>query len=259
MERGRSLRGLARRAIAVLRQRRSGRRVHRQAGFSATELLVFTAPLCVLSMVLASKLAATSSAHIRASWQASLVTQQAARRPCGGNPKLNAPFHPETDPGIMNAIGFWVTWDGELAGYTVITEAGEIAADHLKMNQAVGDAAKTAARRAAVQDGLSMGVSILNTVLTLLVTAVGYMSTIPEDVLTSPELVESNWATRRASAPIERYHFQRAADALVSGPSSVSAGATFVCNEPDDGDSVRDEKHEQLIGQATLEANGMFF
>ena len=121
------------------------------------------------------------------------------------------------------------------------------------------DAAAIAAKRAKVRSGLSMGVSIVNTVLTLLVTAVGYMSTIPEDILISPDLVQSNWATQRVSAPIERYHFQRAADAVVSGPSSVSASATFVCNEPDDGDSVREEKHQQLIGQSVLEANGMFF
>lgn len=255
----RSLGALARRVIAGLQQRRGARRVRRQAGFSATELLVFTAPLCVLAMVLASKLAATSSARIRAGWQASLKAQQAAVKPCGGNAKLNAPFHPETDPGIMNAVGLYVTWGGEAAGYTVIGNAGELAAKQLKMNQAVGDAAAIAAKRAKVRSGLSMGVSIVNTVLTLLVTAVGYMSTIPEDILISPDLVQSNWATQRVSAPIERYHFQRAADAVVSGPSSVSASATFVCNEPDDGDSVREEKHQQLIGQSVLEANGMFF
>jgi hypothetical protein len=250
---------LAQKALAALQKRGRARRVHRQAGFSATELLVFTAPLCVLSMVLASKLAATSSAHIRAGWQASLSAQQAAVKPCGGNSKLNAPFHPETDPGIMNTIGLAVTWGGELAGYTVISKAGDLAAKQLKMNQAVGDAAAIAAKRATVRSRASMGISILNTVLTLLMTAVGFMSLIPEDVLTSPELVESNWATRRVSAPVERYHFQRAADALIAGPGAVSASATFVCNEPDDGDSVREEKHQQLIGQAALDANGMFF
>ena len=45
-------------------------RAERQAGFSVTELLVLTAPLCVLSMVLSSKLAATSSAHTQAGCRA---------------------------------------------------------------------------------------------------------------------------------------------------------------------------------------------
>src|SRR5688572_6629305 len=70
----------------------------RQAGFSATELLVFTAPLCILAMVLSSKLAATSSARLKAQQAASVAAQRAAIAPCGGNSRLNAPFHPEAEP-----------------------------------------------------------------------------------------------------------------------------------------------------------------
>src|SRR5262245_57844499 len=82
-------------------ERASSRRPRRrQAGSSVAELLALTAPLCVLSIMLASKLAATSSAHLRAEWQASLAAQQAAVKPCGGTPKLDAPFHPEADPGL---------------------------------------------------------------------------------------------------------------------------------------------------------------
>jgi hypothetical protein len=244
---------------AALKERGQRRRVSRQAGFSATELLVFTAPLCILSMVLASKLAATSSAHIRAGWQSSLAAQQAAKQPCGGNPKLNAPFHPEADPGVMNAIGSYVTWGGEVAGYTVMSDVADVLASQRRMSQGIGPLTQTQARAAQIRSGVSMGIAVANTVITLLFTALTAMSTIPEDVMTSPDLVQSNWATRSTSAPVERYHFQRAADAVVSGPSSVSASATFVCNEPDDGDSVRDERHEQLIGQATIEANGIYF
>lgn len=231
-----------------------------QAGFSATELLVFTAPLCVLSMVLASKLSATSSAHMRATWQASLAAQQAATRPCGGNSKLNAPFHPEADPGVMNAMPTSIAMMGIGEAMSPgLDKVADVLAAQRRMSQGIGPLTKTQARARKIQEGVSTGISVVNTVATLLFTAMTFMSTIPEDVMTSPELVESNWATKRVSAPIERYHFQRAADALISGPGSVAAGATFVCNEPDGGDSVREEKHGQLIGQAVIEANGIFY
>lgn len=231
----------------------------RQAGFSATELLVFTAPLCVLSMVITSKLAATSSARIRAGWMASLAAQQGASRPCGGNPRLNAPFHPEADPGLMNAMptsfaiyGLNQIVDHQQSKVVKVLEGWSELAKAPRVS-------RTASRVASVKTGAFQVAGYISTIAPLLFTVGTFFSTIPADIMTSPELVESNWATQRVSVPLDSYHFRRAADAAIGGPSAVSASASFVCNEPDDGDSVREDKRGSLIAQAVIEASGIYY
>lgn len=58
----------------------------RQAGMALVELLLFTVPLTILAIVLASAIAATSSAKEKSMWQASLKAQKATTGPCGGVP-----------------------------------------------------------------------------------------------------------------------------------------------------------------------------
>lgn len=58
----------------------------RQSGMALVELLLFTVPLTILAIVLASAIAATSSAKQKAMWQASLKAQRATTQPCGGVP-----------------------------------------------------------------------------------------------------------------------------------------------------------------------------
>lgn len=192
-----------------------------EAGSSATELLVLTAPLCVLSLVLTSKLAATSSLSLRAGAQASLVTQQAAVRPCGVNPTLAAPLQPSSDPALL------------------------------------APARPLAPNKQAALVALS-SVGPANTVLAEALPLLQSASRLPTELLTSPELLDTNWAIRSASAQVAPYYFQRQADAMVPGPDTLSASATFLCNEPDHGDQVRDQKREQLLTMGLIEATEIF-
>lgn len=63
----------------------------RQRGMSLVELMLVTVPLCGLSIVLASSVAATSTAKNKSMWKASLQVQQATRQPCGGAPLTFVP------------------------------------------------------------------------------------------------------------------------------------------------------------------------
>lgn len=204
-----------------LTKARARPRADRQAGFSVTELLVLTAPLCVLSMVLSSKLAATSSAHTQAEWQASLqvqrMTQPQASARCAGTPISTAP---------------WLTPATGVAG-------------------AVQDTASVASQAGSIFSAL--GSSVMAGSL-----ALQYLNAIPADLLTSPELLDTNAVTGSATVPVAPYYFQAQAEALVSGPASASASATFLCNEPFDGDTTRETKREQLIGKAIFESYGFY-
>jgi hypothetical protein len=192
-------------------------RLNRQAGISVTELLVLTAPLCVLSMILSSKLAATSSAHISAEWQTSLQTQLAAKVPCGANPQFMAPW-------IKPATG---------------------------VEGAVESTMNIASQAGSIFDAL--GSTLMAGYL-----ALQYMDAIPMDLLTSPELVDTNWATVPVTVRIAPYYFQPQAELLIQGPVEVSSSSTFICNEPYDGDAIRAKKREQLIGKMTFEATGIY-
>lgn len=54
-----------------------------QRGLALMELLLLTVPLCILSIVLASAVAATSTAKNKSMWQASRDAQLATRQRCG--------------------------------------------------------------------------------------------------------------------------------------------------------------------------------
>ncbi|MCS6915798.1 MAG: hypothetical protein RMK29_15585 [Myxococcales bacterium] len=62
-----------------------------QRGLALMELMLITVPLSILSIVLASAIAATSTAKNRSMWKASLQAQQATREPCGGMPLYYMP------------------------------------------------------------------------------------------------------------------------------------------------------------------------
>lgn len=57
----------------------------RQRGAAIVEVLMLAVPLCVIIMVVTSKLAATSTARLHAQWQANLDVQQDTRESCGLN------------------------------------------------------------------------------------------------------------------------------------------------------------------------------
>lgn len=242
----------------------------RERGSSATELLVLTAPLCVLSMVLASKLAATSSAHFRALEKASLLTQQAARRPCGGTPKLNAPLHPEADPGLMQDIAPLVTLSGLTVPFAIKMQLGPKGPPVSAKLKSVVDKARLfwmnrnskAVRKLAAKELASLvtpsPVTVVNIALAGALFLAKTFIEIPPDLLTSPDLLEANWVTRGVSVQVAPYHFKAQADARIAGPDAVSESATFVCNEPDDGDKLRDKKRDLLLTMGVFESEGIF-
>ncbi len=228
----------------------------KDSGFSAVELLVFTAPLCLLALVITGKLAATGSAHIRAGWQASLAAQRDSRAPCGGSPELDAPWHPETDPAIATRM---TNRMAHLALSPATHKLTEIQETENRLRQGIGPLTQQEARAREAAEGLSNIATAVNYILASVNFAVEQLADLSEDVLTSPELGETNFATRTTSAVITPYYFQASADRLLGGPAAVSASATFVCNEPDGGDSRREKKRGQLIGFATEQAEGIFF
>lgn len=253
-------------------QRATRARLRREAGSSATELLVLTAPLCVLSLVLTSKLAATSSVKLRAGAQASLTTQRAATQPCGSNPTLNAPLHPEAAPNMMAAVGPVISAGGLDQVFSTgmgLTPGGSAVPAHLTpvVEQANSfwlsrrttvmlppDPSKQAALLLLSQAGAPMS-SLMGEALPLLQAS----SALRADLLTSPELLTANWAIENGSAQVVPYHFQRQADALIPGPDTLTATATFLCNEPDNGDQIlREPKRQRLLSLSVSEAMGIF-
>lgn len=63
-------------------------RASRESGMAAGELLVLTIPMCVLSMAISSKFAATSSAHTQGQWHTALSAQQQTTGPCPADTDL---------------------------------------------------------------------------------------------------------------------------------------------------------------------------
>ena len=78
------------RSLRHVRSRRDRARRLPERGAAVVELLLLGVPLCVLAMVLASKLAATSSARMQAQWTASQRAQLETREPCGMDLLLTA-------------------------------------------------------------------------------------------------------------------------------------------------------------------------
>jgi cytochrome c oxidase assembly factor CtaG len=62
-----------------------------ERGLALVELMLLTVPVCVLSIVLASAIAATATAKNQSMWKASLKAQLAAKTPCGGVPLYALP------------------------------------------------------------------------------------------------------------------------------------------------------------------------
>src|SRR5437879_931120 len=92
-----------------------------QRGVALVELLLITVPLCVLSIVLASAIAATSAAKNKSMWMASLKAQQATREPCGGIPAYYVPTLSQkqskfsqgrSKAGIIGLVGIDITLTG---------------------------------------------------------------------------------------------------------------------------------------------------
>lgn len=216
------------------RRRRAGER-----GSSVVEVILFTVPLCLLSMVITSKMAATSSGLVRTQWQSSLAAQQGAVTVCGGSAKLSAPWLSQTATDTATQIHNQITSGGVVGGVISVpssvqtaTSAQQTAQSELS-TRTVGDFASLLARISNVGtlvSGLGVGLSGL-------VTAIQTNQNFPVDILTQSGVAATNLATSSATMAPPAYYFKPLADQVMPDPSNaqLASQASFVCNEPLDG------------------------
>lgn len=198
-------------------QVRDSTRSCHEGGSAVFELILLTVPLCVLSMVLASQLAATSQARLRAQWQATLAAQTNAQNLCGGNAALNAPFQ-----GMV----------------TSKVQSGAISSDLAHISKVGPIISGT---------GLSM-----NRLTNLIATS----NTFPADVLQQKPLTDTNWTTKEVTTSLAPFYFQTQANAMLpTAGTSVTARATFVCQEPVVNGPTLDGVSDQLLVWAFDEAS----
>jgi len=191
-------------------------RSREEAGSAVFELILLSVPLCVLSMVLASQLAATSQARLRAQWQATLAAQANAQNLCGGNAALNAPFQ-----GMV----------------TSNVKSGAISSDLAHISKVGPIISGT---------GLSM-----NRLTDLIATS----NTFPADVLQQKPLTDTNWTTKEVTTSLAPFYFQKQANAMLpTAAQTVTARATFVCQEPIVNGPNLDGVSDQLLVWAFDEA-----
>lgn len=218
-----------------------------KSGFSVVEVLLLTVPLCVLSMVVASKLASTSSAKARARIAASLASQQSARNLCGGSASLNGPWQ---SPASAQAIG-----DLKNSTITKILQQSIDANGKLQTKTSTGDVASVLSHVTKAGDIISsIGTGMAG--LSKLIEARGAF---PEDLLQHQDLTNTNWSASASSAPLTAYYFKPLADKMMPDPTtSLPGSAAFICHEPDGAESPSDKLRVDLLVFAFDEA-GKFY
>jgi len=219
-----------------------------EAGFSAFELMLFTVPLCLLSMVLTSRLAATSGAKGTAQWQATLAAQQGARNLCGGNPTLNGAWHSAQSAQKIHAVH----------GLTVppILDSAGAANDLLVTYTGTGDVARVLAHITSVGNIVS-DVGLGMSQLAALIEATG---PIPTDILQQQRLTATNWSVATVSTALPQHYFQPLASRTVpTWPSRVAASAAVICHEPEDSQSPLGDIQTELLIFAFDEANRFYY
>lgn len=216
------------------RRRRVGER-----GSSVVEVILLTVPLCLLSMVITSKMAATSSGLVRTQWQSSLAAQQGAVTVCGGSAKLSAPWLGQTATDTATQIHNQITSGGVVGGVISVPSSVQAATTAQQTAQSalsirtIGDFASLVARISNVGtlvSGLGVGLSGL-------VTAIQTNQNFPVDILTQSGVAATNLATSSATLAPPAYYFKPLADQVMPDPSNaqLASQASFVCNEPLDG------------------------
>lgn len=215
------------------------RRQARERGSSVVEVILLTVPLCLLSMVITSKMAATSTGLVRTQWQSSLSAQRGAVTVCGSNTKLSAPWLSQTATDTATQIHNQITTSGVVGGAIGVpssvqdaTTAEQTAQNELS-TRTVGDYASLLARISNVGtliSGLGVGLSGL-------VTAIQTNQNFPVDILTQSGVAATNLATSTATTAPPAYYFKPLADKIMPDPGNaqLSAQAAFICNEPLDG------------------------
>lgn len=208
----------------------------REAGFSIGELLLITAPLCVLSMVAASKLAATSQTRLRAQWQASLSAQRGAANLCGGSASLNAPWQSAQANAKVHSI--------HGASTTPVLDSTTSANASLQVYTSPGQIASTLAHITSV----GTIVSDTGESMRQLSDQINAVSSFPTDLLQQSQLTNTNWSVTAGSSAPQPYYYKAAADRLIVDPKTIPpASAAFVCGEVASTSKLGDIKTQLLV------------
>lgn len=227
---------------------RAGAAGRAEGGFSAFELMLFTVPLCLTSMVLISRLTATSQAKSAAQWQAALAAQQGARNLCGGSPTLNGAWHSAQSAQKVH----------DIHGLTVppIIDSATAANGLLVTYTGTGDVARVLSHITSVGNIVS-DVGLGMSQLAALIEATGPF---PTDVLQQQRLTATNWSLATVSSALPGFYFQPQASRLVpTWPSRVAAGAAVICHEPEDSQSPLGDIQTELLVFAFDEANRFYY
>lgn len=174
-----------------------------ERGAAYAELLLLTVPLCLLSMVISSKLAMTSQTKVRAQISSSLVAQRGAMTACGGNGSLSAPWMNQMpgQPGGPRVDGSVTNIPSLLAR---ISSAGALVSD------------------------LKVGMSGLRSSIE------ANQTEFPIDILSQSQLTATNWSSSSTTMSPDTYHFKPLADKIMPELSpDLRASSAFVCNEAD--------------------------
>ncbi len=174
-----------------------------ERGAAYAELLLLTVPLCLLSMVISSKLAMTSQTKVRAQISSSLSAQRGAMTACGSSGNLSPPWMNQMpgQPGGPKVNGGVPNIPSLLAR---ISSAGALVSD------------------------LRVGMSGLRNSIE------ANQTEFPADILSQSQLTATNWSSSSTTLSPDSYHFKPLADKIMPEPvPELRASSTFVCNEAD--------------------------
>lgn len=208
-----------------------------ERGAAYVEVLLLAFPLCLLSMVITSKLSATSQTRVRAQWQASLSAQRGATTVCGGSADLTAPWMNQTSADKVKGVHNGVKSDGTLGGAASVPPGLQNAVNaQIKVQQGnvpTGVSNMTSLLARISQAGnlvsdLKGGMSALRGAIE------ANQQDFPIDILTQQQMAATNWSTQSTTLQPSPYYFKPLADKLMPEPTQdVKAQAVFVCNEAD--------------------------
>lgn len=216
-------------------------------GFSEIELIILTVPLCLLSMVLTSRLAATSRAKAKAQWQAAVAAQTNAKNLCGASDAVSAPWQNSTSRQNVNNL-FGTNTPGKL----------DLAANaniYLSTTTNTGDVASMLAHISHVGNIISgTGLS-----MNQLADITNATTSMPADLLQQKRLVDTNWTVQGVSSPLDSFYYQALSNqVLPKAPTNVTANAAFICQDPGVNSVSLTDLNNQLLVWAFDEANKFF-
>lgn len=238
-----------------------------ERGASAFELLLLSVPVCLLSMVVASKLAATSATRFRAQWQASNAAQQGALSTCGGNAHLAAPWLSQNAADLAIASHIKVAQFAGVAGTPADLQKTLLATTKIEQK----DSSRQVTDVSAAVNSIGAVSGLLPSLSPTMVSVSAKIqnnSEFPADLLTQSQLAATNWSVNTTTLKSSDYYFKPLADQLMPDKnSSLSGGAAFICNEPldpntgygkDGKESRLGSIHSQLAAWAFLESERFY-